>query len=50
MSREDSHWVCWPESAAPWGNLGQAFEGLDQPDDRQCVPVTVVEQVLPDTV
>ena len=39
-----------PESAASWSNSGQAFQSLDQPHDRQRVPVTVVEQVSPDSV
>jgi hypothetical protein len=30
--------------------LGQAFQSLDQPDHRQRIPVTVVEQVLPDSL
>ncbi len=29
---------------------GQAFQSLDQPDHRQRIPVTVVEQVSPDSV
>jgi hypothetical protein len=28
----------------------QAFQSLDQPDHRQRIPVTVVEQVWPDSV
>src|SRR2546422_5587491 len=50
MSREGSHWACYPESAASWSNSGQAFQSLDQPDHRQRIPVTVVEQVSPDSV
>jgi hypothetical protein len=38
------------ESAASWSNSGQAFQILDQPDHRQRIPVTVVEQVSPDSV
>jgi hypothetical protein len=30
--------------------LGKAFQSLDQPDHRQRIPVTVVEQVSPDSV
>ena len=29
MSREGSHRVCQPESAASWSNSGQAFQSLD---------------------
>src|SRR2546428_6056671 len=50
MSREGSHWACYPESAASWSNSGQAFQILNQPDHRQRIPVTVVEQVSPDSV
>ena len=38
------------QSAASWSNSGQAFQILDQPDHRQRIPVTVVEQVSPDSV
>ncbi len=32
------------------GNSGHAFQSHDQPDHRQRIPVTIVEQVSPDTV
>jgi hypothetical protein len=39
-----------PSRPASWSNSGQAFQILDQPDHRQRIPVTVVEQVSPDSV
>ena len=39
-----------PSRPHQWSNPGQAFQILDQPDHRQRIPVTVVEQVSPDSV
>jgi hypothetical protein len=39
-----------PESAASWSNSVQAIQSLDQPDHRQRILVTVVEQISPDSV
>ena len=39
-----------PSRPHTWSNSGQAFQILDQPDHRERIPVTVVEQVSPDSV
>lgn len=40
------HWPSRPHNGAN----RQAFQSLDQPDHRRRIPVTVVEQVWPDSV